>query len=160
MIMMNKGRKRMDKYKPRKKFCWNERGALEGLPLYLIILMVITALAIVIMVTWLGTMQKPDLDHIEISGTESDDTLIEGNTYDITITAKGTNGKGLEGVSIKLDGAEISKTLKTQADGSVTFENITPDISSDTPTGEITVTATYTGNILVTKTTSITVKAP
>ncbi len=150
----------MNKHKLRKKFCWDERGALEGLPLYLIILVVITAIAIVIMITWLSTMQKPDLDTIEISGTESDDTLIEGESYDITITAKGTNGKELEGVSVKLEGAGISKTLKTQSGGSVTFQNVVPELDENVYTDSMTVTATYTGNILITKTASIPVNAP
>ncbi len=150
----------MDRHKLRKKFCWDEKGALEGLPLYLIILVVITAIAIVIMITWLSTMQKPDLDSIEISGTEGDGTLIENQAYDIVVTAKGTNGKGLEDVSVKLEGAGISKTLKTQSGGSVTFTGVTPDLPANTYTGSITVTATYTGNVLVTKTTTIPVNAP
>ena len=149
--------------KLRKKFCWDERGALEGLPLYLIILVVITAIAIVIMITWLSTMQKPDLDSIEVlkgeGSTEPDGTLIEDHTYNIVITAKGTNGKGLEGVSVKLEGAGIAKTLKTGSGGKVNFSGVKPELPANTYTGSITVTATYTGNVLVTKTTDIPVNA-
>ena len=151
----------MKKLKLRRKISWDEKGALEGLPLYLIILVVITAIAIVIIITWLSTMQKPDLDSIEITGTETDGTLTDapGKTYDITITAKGTNGKGLEGVSVKLEGCGIAKTLKTGDGGKVTFQDVDPDLPVNTYTGSITVTATYTGNILVTKTTDIPVNA-
>jgi hypothetical protein len=141
----------------------DKKGALEGLPLYLIILVVITAIAIVIIITWLSTMQEPDLDSIEIETGTGDGTLTDngtGDSYSITITAKGTNGKGLEGVSVKLEGAGIAKTLKTTDGGKVTFTGIDPELPPNTYTGSITVTATYTGNIMVTKTTDIPVNTP
>lgn len=150
----------MGNYRLRKKMCWDERAALEGLPLYLIILVVITAIAIVIIITWLSTMQEPDLDSLEVSGTETDGTLVEGGSYDIIITTKGTNNKGLEGVDVKLEGAGISKTMKTQDGGTCTFTGVVPDLPSNTYTGSITVTATYSGNVPVTKTTTIPVNAP
>lgn len=149
--------------KLRKKFCWDERGALEGLPLYLIILVVITAIGIVIMITWLSTMQEPDLDTIEIEltgGTAPAGTLYTDEPVNITITAKGTNGKGLEGVSVELNGAGFVQTLKTQSGGSVTFQDVTPALSANQYTGEITVTAKYSGNVPITKTDSIPVNTP
>jgi hypothetical protein len=153
----------MKKLKLRRKISWNEKGALEGLPLYLIILVVITAIAIVIMITWLSTMQEPDLDSLEVeinakAGTPAG-TIYEGDTATVTVTAKGTNGKGLEGVSVKLEGCGIAKTMKTGEGGKVIFENVQPDLPFNTYTGSITVTATYTGNIMVTKTTDIPVNA-
>jgi hypothetical protein len=150
----------MVKNKIRKRINRNENGALEGLPLYLIIMVVIAAVAIVIIISWLGTVQNTDLDDIEITGTENDGTLTEGQTYSITITAKGNNGKNLEGVSVKIEGAGISKTLKTQSDGKATFTGLTPDLPANTFTDEITVTASYTGNIPITKSDIIPVNAP
>jgi hypothetical protein len=150
----------MLKFNSNRNIRWHEKGALEGLPLYLIILVVIAAVAIVIIISWLGTVEDTELDSIEISGTETDGTLVEGETYSITITAKGNNGKNLEGVSVEMVGAGISKTLKTQSDGKVTFTGITPDLPANTFTGEITITAKYTGNIQITKTDTIPVNAP
>ncbi len=163
---MNKiivGGKPMNKLKQRKKISWDERGALEGLPLYLIILVVITAIAIVIMITWLSTMQEPDLDTIEIEITGSTapaGTLYADEQVDITITAKGTNGKSLEGVSVELNGEGIVQTLKTQSGGTVTFQDVTPTLGNNVYTGSITVTATYSGNVPITKTDSIPVNTP
>jgi hypothetical protein len=137
----------------------DEKGALEGLPLYLIILVVIAAVAIVVIMAWMGSVQDTDLESIEIAGTETDGTLVEGETYSITITAKGNNGKNLEGVSVEMEGAGITKTLKTQSDGTVTFTGITPDLPANTFTGEITITAKYTGTIQMTKTGTIPVNA-
>jgi hypothetical protein len=142
----------MNSFKLRKKINRDEKGALEGLPLYLIILVVITAIAIVIMITWLSTMQEPDLDRIEIDTGTSDGTLTDdGSAKNVKITAKGTNGMELEGVSVTLEGAGITpKTLKT-GDGGIAEFTITPDLPPNTYTGSITVTATYSGNIMVTK---------
>jgi hypothetical protein len=150
----------MNRFKLRKKITCDDRGALEGLPLYLIILVVITAIAIVIMITWLSTMQEPDLDSIEVEVTQNDNapagTIYEGDPDAIvTITAKGTNGKELEGVTVKLEGAGIAQTMKTDGNGKATFNPVTPDLPPNTYTGSITVTATYSGNIFVTKTTDI-----
>jgi hypothetical protein len=150
----------MGKNKISREIKQDEKGALEGLPLYLIILVVIAAISIVIIISWLGTIQNTDLDSIEISGTETDGTLVEGQTYSITITAKGNNGKNLEGVSVKIEGVGISKTLKTQSDGKATFTGITPDLPANTYTDEISISASYTGNVPITKTGTIPVNAP
>jgi hypothetical protein len=149
----------MNKFKLRKKFCWDDRGALEGLPLYLIILVVITAIAIVIIVAWLTILQPPNLDYVDWTtdpALEPDGDMKDGTSYDVTFTAHGTNGGKLSGVSITLQGPGYqSKTLKTGDDGSVTFNNVQPSLGPNTTTGEMQITAKYTGAISLTKTYTI-----
>ena len=135
----------------------NKHGALEGLPLYLIILVVIAAVAIVTIMGWMRTIQKSDLGTIEINlkqGGKSVDTLKTGTMAYVTIYANDTNGKPLSGVAVKLEGAGQNIMKKTGSSGSVSFK-FTPTLPKNVNNGEITVTATYTGNIPVTKTDTI-----
>ncbi|MCK4443252.1 MAG: hypothetical protein KAW09_01830, partial [Thermoplasmata archaeon] len=67
----------------------DERGALEGMPLQLIIMVVIAGIAISILIAWLTIFTAPDLAKLELhSATPSSDPIrITENTTAITIKA-------------------------------------------------------------------------
>lgn len=71
------------------RFRRNNRGALEGLPLYLIILVVIAAIVIVIILGWLSTLNKAELGSVTftVAGTkstiDSSDTTVTQNAPSI-----------------------------------------------------------------------------
>lgn len=131
-----------------RKFRDDRNGAVEGLPLQLIIMVAIAAIVIVIILGWLAPWQsKVDLNSI----TVSPQTAVDGNTTTLTITAWDTKDNHLEGVVIQATGCNIGTLVgTTDANGVVTF-TVTPDIPNG-QTGQITIKGTYTGTIQVEKT--------
>ncbi len=121
----------------------DRRGALEGLPLYMVILVVIAAVAMVILLNWTKSVQHTDLKRIVVEP----DTIDDGEKTSVTIRAYDTKGNPLEGVTIILDGCGVSKVGKTSSTGKYTT-SITPDLAGESY-GTIDVTAKYTGTTLV-----------
>ncbi len=64
-----------------------QRGALEGLPLYLIILIVVAAIVVAILVGWLSTLQHPAVGNVSFAvdtasgGAGSPDVAISDSGY-------------------------------------------------------------------------------
>ena len=125
----------------------NRNGAVEGLPLQLIIMVAIAAIAMVIIIGWLAPWQnKVDLDSLEVSPN----TVADEESVTITITAWDTKDNHLEGVVIEATGCNIGTHVgTTDTDGQVTF-TITPDIPNG-QTGQISIKGTYTGTVQVEK---------
>lgn len=126
-----------------RRFKVSRKAALEGLPLYLIIMVIIAAVGIAILVGWMYMVKKPELGYIEI---EVKDMLV-GNTYDFNITAYDTNGKTLENVEISLAGCGVDTKKLTGKDGKAFF-SVTPRLPENVHTGTIEVTAVYTGTTM------------
>jgi len=128
-----------------------KKGALEGLPLYLIILVVIAFIALGIFFEILQPLQKSNLDYLtatpnsisfHLSGTGSSATC-SGST-NLVIIAYGTNGKPLTGVAITLSGYGNPQGGSTGSNGQITFQ-ISCYYVPYTYTYQITVTGQYTG---------------
>ncbi|MEM3444917.1 MAG: hypothetical protein QXJ27_04665 [Thermoplasmata archaeon] len=126
-----------------RRFKVSRKGALEGLPLYLIIMVIIAAIGIAILVGWMYMVRKPELGYIEIEVKD----MVVGNTYDFNITAYDTNGKTLENVEISLWGCGVDTKQLTGKDGRAFF-SVTPKLPENTHTGEIKVRAVYTGTTM------------
>ncbi|MEM4292681.1 MAG: hypothetical protein QXJ27_00725 [Thermoplasmata archaeon] len=116
------------------------KGVVQSLPLLLIVIVIIAAVGIAILVGWMYMVKKPELGHIEIEVKD----MIVGNTYDFNITAYDTNGKTLENVEIALSGCGVDTKKLTDKEGKAFF-SVTPKLPENTHTGEIKVTAQYTG---------------
>lgn len=136
----------------------DERGALEGMPLQLIIMVVIAGIAISIVIAWLTIFTAPDLAKMElISSTPSTDPVrITENTTAITIKAWDTKGNPLESVSIKMSGSNIIVAGLTGSDGTFTASGLNIDIGS-ADFGTIYVEAEFSGTLSITKTLNIVV---
>ncbi len=136
-----------------RKIISDRKGAVEGLPLQLIIMVAIAAVVMVIILGWLAPWQSAvDLNSIEVNPlTASDET-----TTTLTITAWDTKDNHLEGVVIECTGCNIETQVgTTDANGQVTF-TITPDIPNG-QTGNIDIKGTYTGTMQVEKTATVVV---
>lgn len=133
----------------------NNRGALEGLPLYLIILVVITAVAIVAILAWMP--QNVVLNQIVSEGPQSDNSILDTETGPITVTAYCTSGNPIEGVTILIEGPDNSVgTGVTDVNGEVSIDlDKPPELPPNTNTGTLDITATYEG---ITKIGTIVVK--
>ncbi|MFH0815607.1 MAG: hypothetical protein V1934_02150 [Methanobacteriota archaeon] len=132
---------------------WNKRGAIEGLPLQLIIMVVIAGIAIVIILSWLQPWKnKVDLQSV----SASPGTVARGVATQVTVTAWDTKDNKLSGVVVVLDGAGVHASGTTDSTGTVKF-TITPSLPPGTSSGQVSITATYTGSITVEKTNLIVV---
>ena len=128
----------------------NTNAALEGLPLYLIILVVIAAVAIVVVMGWMGTLQKAELDDIELTlkqGGKEVDSLDADESASVTVKALDQNGKPLEDVTIHIEGAGQDTIKITGSTGKASF-TFTPTLPTNVNSGIIKVTATYSGGNL------------
>ncbi len=143
---MNKNRKKL-----------SNDGALEGLPLYLILLVVIAGVGTAVIVGWMTSAESTELDSIEID--EDDRTISTSANQNIDITAYDRDGNGLEGVVITLEGCDVVESGETGSDGTYSFKGINPSLSQNQNFGEIDVTARYSGDVTITRTAVITVTA-
>ena len=134
--------------KNNRQFLKDRAGAVEGLPLQMIIMVAIAAIVIVIILGWLAPWQsKVDLNSI----TADPQTATDGTEFTLTITAWDTKDNHLEGVVIEATGCNIGTNVATtDENGQVTF-TVTPDIP-DGQTGQISITGTYTGTVQMEKT--------
>ncbi len=131
----------------------NKSGALEGLPLYLIILVVVAGIGTAVLAGWMMSSRTSDLGSIELS-----DSSIGTGKHDVEITAYDQNGSPLEDVTISLIGCGIEQVEMTGSDGTAEFDlkgKLT--VPPGQPYGTIEVQARYTGSTTLTETAHITV---
>lgn len=141
-----------------KRIRLDDRGALEGMPLQLIIMVVIAGVAISIVIAWLTIFTAPDLAKIELYSAEpvTDPIRITENTTSITIKAWDTKGNPLESVSVKMSGANLIVAGMTAADGTFTARDLDIDIGTS-DFGTIHVEAEFSGTLSITKSFNIVV---
>ncbi|MDG6220629.1 MAG: hypothetical protein QCI38_04180 [Candidatus Thermoplasmatota archaeon] len=120
----------------------SKSGALEGLPLYMVILVVIAAVSMVVLLGWMSGTQSRDLDKIVIEPNDAKD----GIDTRVVVSAYDSSGNKLEGVIITLDGCGVHMVKQTTSRGEAVF-NFTPNLLGD-QSGTITVTGEYTGTFL------------
>jgi hypothetical protein len=131
---------------PKRK--WDRRGAIEGLPLQLIIMVVIAGIAIVIILSWLQPWKnKVDLESVSVAPPN----VSRGVATQVTVTAWDTKDNKLSGVVVVLSGAGVTASGTTDSTGTVKF-TITPSLPPGTSTGQVDITATYTGSMTIEKT--------
>lgn len=128
------------------------------MPLQLIIMVVIAGIAISIVITWLTIFTAPDLAKVELYSAEpeTEPMKITENTTSITIKAWDTKGNPLEGVSIKMSGANVLVAGTSGPDGTFTALSLIIDIGTS-DFGTIRVEAEYSGTVSITKTINIVV---
>jgi hypothetical protein len=116
----------MTNSKIRHKLSWDNKGALEGLPLYLIILVVIAAVAIVVIFSYLSVLKTVELSKIEvfIDGQKVDPLETTEGNHNVYIVAIGDDGSKLKDVTITMTGAGVNSAKKTDSDGKADFGTI------------------------------------
>ncbi len=116
----------MTNSKVRRKLSWDNKGALEGLPLYLIILVVIAAVAIVVIFSYLSVLKTVELAKIEvyIDGQKVDPLETTEGNHNVYIVAIGDDGSKLKDVTITMTGAGVNSAKKTDSDGKAEFGTI------------------------------------
>ncbi len=142
----------MSRIKPRKM---NDKGALEGLPLYLIILVVIAGVATAIIVGWMMSAQSQELNSIEVDYSGASITADSNNK--VTVKAYDQDGNPLKGATVKLQGCNVNEIGETDENGECEF-TVRPSLPENDNFGNIDVTVEYTGDVPTQKPGSIPVK--
>ena len=126
----------------------NSSGAIEGLPLQLIIMVAVAAIVIVILLSWLAPWQsQADLHSLTVTPAAIDNN----NETTITVTAWDANSNHLEGVVVEISGCNVGTMVETTGeDGTCTF-TVTPSIPAGT-TNNIEIVGKYTGTLYTEKT--------
>jgi hypothetical protein len=146
----------------RKMLARDRKGALEGLPLYLIILVVIASAAMVIMTSWMGSAQT-NLGSVEaFDRADGDAFLRSGQTQRINVFTYDTSGAPLEGVSIVVTGAGLSAPVYGTTKDTTNYKGhveltVAPNLQPGQSVGELTITAKFTGDVEKELTTTMTV---
>ncbi|MEW6069471.1 MAG: hypothetical protein AB1485_02525 [Candidatus Thermoplasmatota archaeon] len=126
-------------------------GALEGLPLYLIILVIIAAVGMATVITWMAPLksglgtnigsvaltENGGVDKI-ICTTQSDGTA--KGSGNIVVSVKDQNGKPLVGADVELRGCGIVEAEKTNSEGIANFGTITTTLQPNIDISYIQVT--------------------
>jgi len=123
----------------------NEKGSLQGLPLYLIIMVIVIALGSGIIWGYLQYFKKPNLNTLVVKPKEvknNTQSTIEFWTYDDRNNPLGDVVIELKGVNV----LNADKITRTDGNGYAKI-TITPVIEGYEDSGSIRVTAKYTGGI-------------
>ncbi len=132
----------------------NKSGALEGLPLYLIILVVVAGIGTAVLAGWMMSSRTSDLGSIELN----ESSISTRRENPIIVTAYDQNGSPLEDVTVSFIGCGMEEVEMTGSDGTAEFDvedNLT--VPPGQPYGTIEVQARYTGSTTLTETAHITV---
>jgi len=121
------------------KFSWRRRreAAIEGLPLYLLIIIIITAVSIGIVMSMLNMAKPPQtLGSVNLSTPvvvvrdSNNDSIYDNNSISLTVTVTDSSGNKLSGAVVTLTGNDIKTPSGTNpyattgSDGKATFTGL------------------------------------
>ncbi|UCE73809.1 MAG: hypothetical protein JSV56_12430 [Methanomassiliicoccales archaeon] len=143
----------MKKSKIKRKLSWDNKGALEGLPLYLIILVVIAAISIVVIISWLGSISTPKTfgtitpSPSQITLTDDDgDDISSTETGSLTVTVRDSDDNRIKGATVTLSGCDArfssggTAWAETNENGEAVFTGLHLEVTKGS-TSSITVKA-------------------
>ncbi len=122
----------------------NERGSIEGLPLYFLVSAVVVAVAMSALLSMMGGMQGQTLGSVD---TDRDTLSVAGAQATVTfnVTVKDTTGKPIEGATVTVEGLGASFAKKTDALGKA-LVTVTVDLGNAN-FGELDVKASFAGPV-------------
>jgi hypothetical protein len=122
----------------------DQRGSIEGLPLYLLVSALVVAVALSALLSLMGGLQgqtlgsvEPDKDAITVSSAR------QAITFNVTV--KDTTGRAIEGATVEVSGLGVAFAKKTDAAGKAKV-TVTVDLATQTY-GELDVLASFHGPI-------------
>jgi hypothetical protein len=119
-----------------RKLLHDRNAALEGMPLYLVILVIIAAVGMAIVLTWMAPLKSglgASIGSVALTENGGVDKIICSTLSDgtakgsgnIVVSVKDQNGKPLVGADVELRGCSIVEAEKTNSDGIANFGTIT-----------------------------------
>ena len=123
-----------------------DNSGVLGLPLNLLIMVVIAAVAIGIILAWLFLLTPP-LEYIEVTPTMVKDVSTTNSSFDVTITAYNDKGT-MSGCEVTIEGIGIDYKAITDENGYCEFLDVTPDLPPNTNSDFIKITVSGGGNVV------------
>ena len=133
----------------------DERGAIEGLPLQLMIAVIVAGVALAIILGWVLSIPAPSVisrveatpETVTIEGAPANEVATK--TVTITVRAFDQKGNAIVGIVVSLEGAGVASARTDAADGAsdgvVTFSNVVVRVPANVPTAKIDVTVEASG---------------
>ncbi len=121
----------------------NDEGAsVEGMPLYMLIMVVVVVAALGIMTGLMGSFSGQNLGKVT---TDPDVIEIEGGHGQTTfiVTVKDTEGRPIEGATVYVEGEGVTTAARTGGDGTATF-SVSPDLGTKA-VGELSIRVDHEG---------------
>ncbi|MDI6707639.1 MAG: hypothetical protein QME47_00880 [Candidatus Thermoplasmatota archaeon] len=148
------------------KLSQDKNAALEGLPLYLVILVIIAAVGIATVLTWMAPLKSglgANIGSIALTENGGVDkitcsTQLDGTAKgsgNIVVTVKDQNNKPLVGADVELRGCGVVEAEKTDSNGVANFGTVTACLQPNVDVSYIQVTVKVANSE---KTTTIIVK--
>src|SRR5712691_12610821 len=127
----------------------DERGALEGLPLYLIILITITAITLVVIIALIPRPLIPNYVTIDVTAGPgaTPNVLCWGSAaQDVKANVFTRDNVAINDATVHIVGAGLDVTQKTANGGVTTFTGLVTNTTSPNPTSTtVNVEATFSG---------------
>jgi hypothetical protein len=120
----------------------DDDGSVEGMPLYMLIMVVVVVAALGIMTGLMGAFSGQNLGEVT---TDPDVIEIDGGQgqTDFTVTVKDTEGRPIEGATVYVEGEGVNTAAKTGDDGTATF-SVSPDLGTKV-VGELSIRVDHEG---------------
>ena len=120
----------------------DDEASVEGMPLYMLIMVVVVMAALGIITGLMGSFSGQNLgevttdpDVIEIAGGRGETTF--------TVSVKDTDGWAIEGATVYVEGEGVAAGAKTGPDGTATF-TVSPDLGTSS-VGELSIRVDHDG---------------
>lgn len=117
-------------------------ASVEGMPLYMLIMVVVVVAALGIMTGLMGTFSGQNLGEVTTDPDVIDIPGGNGQTT-FTITVKDTEGRPIKGATVYIDGEGVATAAKTGQDGTATF-TVHPVLGTRA-VGELSIRVTHDG---------------
>jgi hypothetical protein len=98
----------------------DDSASVEGMPLYMLIMVVVVVAAIGIITGLMGAFTGQNLGEVSASPDVIHVSDGEGST-EFTVTVKDTEGRAIEGATVYIAGEGVATAAKTGEDGTATF---------------------------------------
>ncbi len=128
--------------KARASFRNDEGASVEGMPLYMLIMVVIVVVSIGILMGILGGFQGQSIGDVTVD-PDAHELPGGGGEVAFNVTVKDTDGKAIEGATVYISGAGVSTASKTDGDGRATF-TVDADLGGKA-IGELSIRVTHDG---------------
>jgi hypothetical protein len=120
----------------------DEQASVEGMPLYMLIMVVVVVISIGILVGILGGFQGQNIGTVttdpDVIALDDDDGWTLFN-----VTVRDTDGRPIEGATVYVEGEGVATAAKTDDDGRATFR-VSPDLGAKN-VGELAIRVKHDG---------------